>query len=106
MARQLTHCRLPVLVLALLANLISGHAAVWTTDVDWEGLTVARGRGGCTFPKRAAYAPPPTCPPPRTPVSRATASQMGWRFAPILYQHPSDPSFLTDPGRWFNSVGV
>ncbi len=47
-----------------------------------------------------AFKSPPSCPPPRTPVNRTLASQLGWRFAPILYQHPLEDSFLTDPTKW------
>lgn len=50
-------------------------------------------------PPAGTFRPPPSCPPPRAPVNRTLASQLGWRWAPILYQHPLDTSFLTDPAR-------
>ncbi|KAG2448915.1 hypothetical protein HYH02_006263 [Chlamydomonas schloesseri] len=71
---------------------------------DWtQGITASGTR--CSFAKRAAYKPPPVCPPPRKPVPRAEAVQLGVRFAPILFQHPLDHSWLTDPAHWFAQAG-
>ncbi|KAG2485322.1 hypothetical protein HYH03_015904 [Edaphochlamys debaryana] len=66
--------------------------------MDWESGVAGK---NCTLAKKAAFKPPPTCPPPRRNVSRAEASKLGPRFAPILYQHPLENSFLTDPPKFF-----
>ncbi|KAG2427432.1 hypothetical protein HXX76_012368 [Chlamydomonas incerta] len=76
----------------------------YTTDADWSSGISAQGPGGCTMAKKAEFKPPPTCPPPRVPVSREQAVTMGHRFAPILYQHPLDSSWLSDPATWYSQA--
>ncbi|GLI69140.1 hypothetical protein VaNZ11_013697 [Volvox africanus] len=78
----------------------------YDSSYDWESTVVAKGAGGCTFPKKPIYLSPATCPPTNKTIDRGNASQLGWRFAPILYQHPLDNSWLSDPQRWFNMAAV
>ncbi|KAG2452209.1 hypothetical protein HYH02_003240 [Chlamydomonas schloesseri] len=76
----------------------------YDTSEDWISGISAQGRGGCTMAKKATFQQPPTCVRPRVPVPREQAARMGHRFAPILYQHPLDSSWLSDPATWYRQA--
>ncbi|KAG2433578.1 hypothetical protein HYH02_012510 [Chlamydomonas schloesseri] len=78
----------------------------YDATLDWDSGFVARGAKGCTWAKPGAFKPPPTCRPPRREVSRAEAARLGPKFSPILYQHPKDTSWLTDPGKWYREARI
>ena len=45
-------------------------------------------------------APLPSCPPLAVPINLTEAVQLGHRFAPIVYMHPQEWSYLADPEPW------
>lgn len=120
----------PVLLLALLtlavAVLPCGEASLadrlknrtYNLQGDYiGGLSYTRLRGyGCIFVNDTPVAQPlsaesataataASCPAAAgANVSREAAVAMGYKWAPILYQHPADSSFLTDPRNWFDQV--
>ncbi|KAG2485330.1 hypothetical protein HYH03_015912 [Edaphochlamys debaryana] len=69
--------------------------------MDWASGVAGQ---NCALAKQPAFKPPPVCPPPRRNVSRREATRLGVRFAPILYQHPLDNSWLTDPPRYLEKT--
>ncbi|KAG2427147.1 hypothetical protein HXX76_012657 [Chlamydomonas incerta] len=78
----------------------------YDSSIDWASGFVAQGPGGCTWAKKGDFKPPPVCRPPRREVTREEAVRLGPKFSPILYQHPLDTSWLTDPGHWYNEARV
>lgn len=103
-----------LLALALLMQAAHGgllHGRVkglppYNIEYDWQSKVTVQGNGSCRFAPVNTKFQPPRCPPPSRRINRTEAAALGWKFMPLLYQHPSDPSWLTDPARWFNEVSV
>ena len=56
-----------------------------------------KGPGSCETAQRPVSALLPSCPLPAVPINLTAAVRLGHRFAPIVYMHPQEWSYLADP---------